>query len=698
MKINNLLTSDMWVDYKLLGTCPLLNPFTERTSSQRLAMLATQLPQACVIYGAEQPKISTGWEYMTGQYEHSPKLKNDMQVIAVIPKFRLNMGNAQLKQNPMKTIIFRDISNNSIDYMDIYDYEQLYEGFGYRKKLTKTNYMLSEGNIISKGTKFTTSPNHDDGFYKQGVNANIAYMTNLEVAEDAFVISKSLAKACEHTAIHTTTIQIPIKATPLNNYSTDEEYKIFPDLGELVNDDGVLMAFRPNHEDTFLENLKMDNLANTQYLHDNIYQAEPGAEVIDVQVYISNRAARDKKNHTGPYSQLFKYQEQHNCYYESVLELYEKLKKDGEKFSSNFNRFIVKTLELHPPYSKVDSAKNKKLMNKNDIIHFAQVTVTYSFTRKIGLGGKLSGRHGDKGVVAAIWEDEDMPIDEHGVRADMIKCPQSIPSRLNAGQLYETAINRASYNVQQIVKHHIDNNTMDYKQAYNYVIDYFKLVRPVYAKFMSNLIGKHKLQERFIDEIIDNGIYLIIPPFCKSITEELILELEKRYDVKPSRVKYNIIHSNGTKETIYMKTPMLIGEEYLYLLCKIPRHQLSSVGAAYLSHIGLPIKPKSKSIKSQNVTNTTPIKIGEDEQSMLTQSLGAETTSRLLGLYSGSSEAFELLENALLTDTHPSRFKKVEMTDKEIVATNKNVSIFNHESALIGHQYKKCENFEWRKK
>ena len=393
--MKNLLTSDMRVDYRLLGACPLLSPFTERTSSQRLAMLATQLPQACVIYGATQPRISTGWENLVGQYEHAPKLPNDIQVIAVIPKFRLNMGNAQLKQNPMKTVVFRNIPSNTIDYMDIYDYVQLYEGFGYKQKLTKANYMLSEGTIISKDTKFATCPNHDDGFYKQGLDVNIAYMTNLEVAEDAFVISRSVAEACEHTAIHTTTIQIPARSTPLNNYSTDEEYKIFPDLGELVNDDGVLMAFRPEHEDTFLENLKSDNLMNTQYLHDNIYQAEPGAEIIDVQVYISNRTARDKKNHTGPYSQLFKYQEQHNCYYEKVLELYDKLKKDGEVFSSNFNQFVIKILELHPPYNKADNAKNKKLMNKNDIIHFAQVTVTYAFTRKVGLGFKLTGRFGD---------------------------------------------------------------------------------------------------------------------------------------------------------------------------------------------------------------------------------------------------------------------------------------------------------------
>ena len=290
-----------------------------------------------------------------------------------------------------------------------------------------------------------------------------------------------------------------------------------------------------------------------------------------------------------------------------------------------------------------------------------------------------------------------MPIDEHGVIAGMIKCPQSIPSRLNSGQLYETNINRASYNVQQIIKHHMDDNTMTYKQAYDYILEYFNVVRPVYAKFINDSISKHNLQERFVDEVIENGIYLVIAPFGESITEELILELEKRYDVKPSRVKYNIIHSDNTKETIYMKTPMLIGSEYIYLLCKIPRHQLSSVGASYLSHLGLPIKPKSKSIKSQNVTNTTPIKIGEDEQSMLTQSLGPETTSRLLGLYSGSSEAFEALENSLLTDPHPSRFKKVDMTNEEIVATNKNVSIFNHESALIGHQYKRVETFEWRK-
>tara|TARA_Y100001954_G_scaffold69075_1_gene75655 strand:- start:11683 stop:15498 length:3816 start_codon:yes stop_codon:yes gene_type:complete len=60
--------------------------------------------------------------------------------------------------------------------------------------------------------------------------------------------------------------------------------------------------------------------------------------------------------------------------------------------------------------------------------------------RKIQVGDKLAGRHGNKGIVAKIVRDEDMPFLEDGTPVDIVLNPLGVPSRMNLGQIYETVL------------------------------------------------------------------------------------------------------------------------------------------------------------------------------------------------------------------------------------------------------------------
>ncbi len=60
--------------------------------------------------------------------------------------------------------------------------------------------------------------------------------------------------------------------------------------------------------------------------------------------------------------------------------------------------------------------------------------------RKIAVGDKMAGRHGNKGIVSIIVPDEDMPFMEDGSTVDIILNPLGVPSRMNLGQLYETML------------------------------------------------------------------------------------------------------------------------------------------------------------------------------------------------------------------------------------------------------------------
>ncbi len=73
-----------------------------------------------------------------------------------------------------------------------------------------------------------------------------------------------------------------------------------------------------------------------------------------------------------------------------------------------------------------------------------QIQVFVAQMRKISVGDKLGGRHGNKGVIARILPIEDMPFSEDGTPIDIILNPLGVPSRMNIGQLFETHLGMAA--------------------------------------------------------------------------------------------------------------------------------------------------------------------------------------------------------------------------------------------------------------
>ena len=73
-----------------------------------------------------------------------------------------------------------------------------------------------------------------------------------------------------------------------------------------------------------------------------------------------------------------------------------------------------------------------------------QIQIFVAQLRKIGVGDKMAGRHGNKGVVAKVLPVEDMPFMEDGTPIDVILNPLGVPSRMNLGQLFETHLGMAA--------------------------------------------------------------------------------------------------------------------------------------------------------------------------------------------------------------------------------------------------------------
>jgi DNA-directed RNA polymerase subunit beta len=73
-----------------------------------------------------------------------------------------------------------------------------------------------------------------------------------------------------------------------------------------------------------------------------------------------------------------------------------------------------------------------------------QIQIYIAQLRKINVGDKLAGRHGNKGVVARILPVEDMPYMADGTPVDIVLNPLGVPSRMNLGQLFETHLGMAA--------------------------------------------------------------------------------------------------------------------------------------------------------------------------------------------------------------------------------------------------------------
>ena len=73
-----------------------------------------------------------------------------------------------------------------------------------------------------------------------------------------------------------------------------------------------------------------------------------------------------------------------------------------------------------------------------------QIQIFVAQLRKISVGDKLAGRHGNKGVVARILPVEDMPFMEDGTAVDVVLNPLGVPSRMNIGQIFETHLGMAA--------------------------------------------------------------------------------------------------------------------------------------------------------------------------------------------------------------------------------------------------------------
>lgn len=394
--INEGFLDNVACDPRLVGLETLLAPFAAHTSSQRLAMLSSHANQALVLHGGEPPRVGTGFESMIGEYEFDPtKREQDIQILAIIPKYIIGTGAFPIRNNPTITVIYRGNSDGKVNYFHLNTFTKCMDGYGYENKWQNTHY-LSVGNYVPRDVKFTSSPIHKGNFYSMGTNANTAYMSLDGVTKDAFIISESLAKKLNSSAIKTIDFKVSPEQIPLNLYGNDMEYRFMPDIGEQVREDGLLCCFRKPTDDTFISDTMGDALSAPQILHDLTYVVPYNATIMDITIDIN----RNYKNRIPEniYTQMIKYKESINQYYLKIIEAYQRAVADNTPISSPFNTLVTDAYAMLlaegirvPGFNK---RMNISLMKKKDPIEFMHISVTYMYDNVVANGYKISDRQG----------------------------------------------------------------------------------------------------------------------------------------------------------------------------------------------------------------------------------------------------------------------------------------------------------------
>jgi DNA-directed RNA polymerase subunit beta len=87
------------------------------------------------------------------------------------------------------------------------------------------------------------------------------------------------------------------------------------------------------------------------------------------------------------------------------------------------------------------------------------VKVYVAMKRKLSVGDKMAGRHGNKGVIARILPEEDMPYLQDGTPVEIVLNPLGVPSRMNVGQILETHLGWASHELSQKIRSLMEENS-----------------------------------------------------------------------------------------------------------------------------------------------------------------------------------------------------------------------------------------------
>ncbi len=674
-----------------------LNPFARNDSSNRQYMFGSHISQCIVLNNGNEKPIQTGTEMEFGEHTFKVKMPVNAKVLKVIKRFSQSLTGVSLQYNPETIVIYEDMDNNQISYISLEHFQSHHQHFGFPNKPINENInKIHENAFIEKDTVFMDSPNvSETGEYNYGIKLETCLMTHPCVAEDAVGINRDTLKKLRFKLYDKRVLSFGKSTFPLNLYGDINTYKIMPDIGEYVREDGLLFASRSYNEDMLGMEMNIYSTQKLNPIFDNpIYTRAGKGRVVDIKILHNdldfNIVPENMVHCLMPYIMAQK------KYYTEIVEYYKYLKREAKfkygdddiSISNELHRLIVEALIYLDGHDINIKSPVNRIYRSEPLDDFRiEVVVEYEITPNIGF--KITGGRGDKGVFCKIIEPEHMPRDANGNVADILMDPGSTVNRTNLGRLYEQYINGGARDIRDkfIKELNVDSNYLQYSvefimedikaTKYNLalkhieeLLGFYSIVSPKQYSFYQTLAPDEILE--FYVSILKDQIIIHFPPDNPVDTISMTEEIEKNFDLVYGPVTY--VDDGGRLVTT--KRPIRIAPMYFLLLDKIA-DDWSAVSSGKLQHFGI----LSSTIRNEKYAypwRKAAVKtVGETEGRLFTAYCGPKVTAELLDRSNNPSTHKNMIKNILEA---PSPTNLPRAVDRNLIplGNTKTLQLMNH--------------------
>ncbi|QXN70537.1 putative RNA polymerase subunit beta [Bacillus phage vB_BspM_AgentSmith] len=639
------------IHMEFLGTAA-INPFVANNSSSRMVMDSSHFRQTVPLVYPDEITIKTGMCYELGKYIDDVRVEDDSVVRGAVSKYReMNL------EHPPEYALLTEIERHGEPFLDIIEmpmYKASHGFFGYQLEPTQEFSDIGHASVLAKDTILAkTTSLSDSGAYKFGVSANTVFMSHPSVAEDGFVVSQSFLDKTQFTSITTRIIDLDKKCMPLNLYGKTGEFKFIPDIGEKVRPDGLLCATRERYDWLSVSDLNDANISEPDYTFDLLTYVNVDSTVIDIEVI--------KGEHFKPEYpesmrvQLDKYYDMFINYCRNVVNSYENIlkekramygKDDAIRLTPRLHRFLTEA-KVH--LSLADGGRNKLSYRRQQIDQYRVKVTTMSVVRP-SHGFKITDIHASKGVNCHVLPDEFMPVDENGVRADVIADNTSTISRMNLGRAYESYLGACSRdNRTRLINYFVPKygqsveavDDADLEYFRNYVTGMYELINPDMVEFLNGLDSDGL--RAHLHSVLFEDLYLYFPPDNAINIVDVIRRLEET-PYKPHLGKVSYMDDLGNYVTTDENIRM--GKLYFLVLEKIA-NDYSAVSSSRVNNFGFPIRTNNRIDKFKYPHSLAP-----------TKTLG-ETEVRIITSYTPPETIAELVDQNLSLTTHKQIIKQI---------------------------------------
>jgi DNA-directed RNA polymerase subunit beta len=206
------------------------------------------------------------------------------------------------------------------------------------------------------------------------------------------------------------------------------------------------------------------------------------------------------------------------------MSYWSEIRVDNESVEAELDRVVESTAGQVKLIKEVFEDKIEKLRGGDELPPgvIKMVKVFVAIKRKLQVGDKMAGRHGNKGVISRILPEEDMPYLEDGTPVDVVLNPLGVPSRMNVGQILEAHLGWAA----RSLGHQIDQLMLEHRQEVDGLRK--RLKEYLNTKEANELIDGVKDADVFkLAEKYRDGVRLASPVFDGAAEEEIFNLLKK---------------------------------------------------------------------------------------------------------------------------------------------------------------------------